>query len=232
MKSERLSGVGLKTRLGTAFAVLVAVVMVLALAPAPAEATAGAGAEAAVSVAEASYGVEPAATGAVTVTAGADNAPPKEWDRTFDGSGDDWASSVRQTSDGGYVLAGSTNSFGAGGDDFWLVKTDAQGNKEWSRTFGGSSSDLAYSVQQTSDSGYILAGYTWSFGAGSKDFWLVKTDVAGNKEWDRTFGGLVSDRAYSVQQTADGGYILAGGTGSFGAGCCDFWLVKVAPGHE
>ncbi|GAF67717.1 unnamed protein product, partial [marine sediment metagenome] len=150
----------------------------------------------------------------------------KKWDKTFGGSQYDVASSVQQTSDGGYILAGKTESFGPGGSDFWLIKTDPNGNKEWDKTFGGSYYDVAYSVQQTSDGGYIIAGYTQSFGAGKCDFWLIKTDPNGNKEWDKTFGGSGYDYARSVQQTCDEGYILAGKTESFGAGGFDFWLIK------
>jgi uncharacterized delta-60 repeat protein len=148
------------------------------------------------------------------------------WSRTFGGSQDDACYSVQQTLDGGYILAGETSSFGAGGGDFWLVKTNANGDSVWSRTFGGNDWEECRCVQQTSDGGYILAGLTQSFGAGSVDFWLVKTDANGDRVWSRTFGGTENDRCYSVQQTADGGYILAGDTRSFGAGIFDFWLVK------
>jgi hypothetical protein len=152
--------------------------------------------------------------------------PPSTWSRWYGGLGDDWALSVVQTSDGGYVLAGLTDSSGAGCNDFYLVKTDSAGNAYWTRTYGGSGDDDAYSVIQMSDGGYALAGSTDSFGAGSYDFWLVKTDSAGNMQWNQTYGGAGNDYAYSVVQTSDGGYGLAGYTNSFGGVSYDFWLVK------
>jgi len=161
----------------------------------------------------------------------ASGTPPEEtWNKTFGGYSAERALSAQQTSDGGYILAGDTRSYGAGESDFWLVKTDLEGNKEWDATFGGTGLEWAHSVQQTSDGGYILAGYTSSYGAGESDFWLVKTDSNGNKEWDRTYGGTKSDSARSVQQTSDGGYILAGDTMSYGAGSNDVWIVKTDSG--
>ncbi|MCL0056835.1 hypothetical protein M1N50_00735 [Dehalococcoidia bacterium] len=156
-------------------------------------------------------------------------APPKEWSRTFGGPERDCAHSVQQTADGGFIIAGETYSFGKGRSDFWLVKTDPQGNKKWSRTFGGPYADEALSVKQTACGGFILARTTESFGAGKNDFWLVKTDPQGNKEWSRTFGGSWSEEARSVQQTACGGFVITGTTWSFGAGKDDFWLIKTDP---
>jgi hypothetical protein len=153
----------------------------------------------------------------------------KLWDRTFGGSMVDRGYSVQQTSDGGFIIVGWTWSFGAGGPDVWLIKTDADGNKLWDRTFGGSDWDEGYSVQQTSDGGFILVGWTWSFGAGGPDVWLIKTDADGNKLWDRTFGGSMVDRGFSVQQTSDGGFIIVGATTSFGAGDYDVLLIKSRP---
>jgi hypothetical protein len=147
--------------------------------------------------------------------------PPIEWNKTYGEAGDDVAYSVVQTSDGGYALAGYTNSSGAGGYDFWLVKTDSGGNMQWNQTYGGLGNDYAYSVVQTSEGGYALAGYTNSSGAGGYDFWLVKTDSGGNMQWSQTYGGAFNDVAYSVVQTSDGGYALAGS---------DFWLVKTDSG--
>jgi len=155
-----------------------------------------------------------------------DAAGNKEWERTFGGSDWDWGTSVQQTRDGGYILLGSTCSYGAGEWDFWLIKTDSQGNKQWTKTFGGSEDDQGYSVQQASDGGYILLGYTESYGAGSADFWLIKTDSQGTKQWAKTFGGSEDDWGLSVQQTKDGGYILRGHTYSYGAGSADSWLIK------
>ncbi len=140
-----------------------------------------------------------------------------QWAKTYGGTNDDYGFSVQQTSDGGYIVAGHTFSFGAGGDIF-LVKTDANGNLQWAKTYGGTSNDAALSVQQTSDGGYIVAGSTASFGAGWSDIFLVKTDANGNLQWAKTYGGTDGDFAYSVQQTSDGGYIVAGQTGSFGGG--------------
>jgi hypothetical protein len=147
--------------------------------------------------------------------------------KTYRGPDNDHASSVQQTSDGGYIVAGRTNSFGAGNYDAFLVKTDANGNLEWAKTYGGTSADFAYSVQQTSDGGYILTGYTESFGAGGRDIFLIKTDANGNLEWAKTYGGTAWDEARSVQQTSDGGYIVAGYTRSFGpVWNGEFFLIK------
>jgi hypothetical protein len=146
--------------------------------------------------------------------------------KTYGGTDDDRAYSVQQTSDGGYILAGFTASFGAGGYDIFLIKTDANGNIQWAKTFGGTYSDRATSVQQTSDGGYIVAGGTWSFGAGSNDIFLIKTDAKGNIQWAKTYGGTADDLASSVQQTSDGGYIVVGYTYSFGAGGYDIFLIK------
>jgi predicted secreted protein len=137
----------------------------------------------------------------------------EQWNKTFGGWGIDYAHSVQQTSDGGYILAGAW-SYEYDLYDFWLVKTDPDGNEQWNKTFGGRGFDYAYSAQQTSDGGYILAGYTNSYGAGGNDFWLVKTDSNGNEQWNRTIGGANDDRGYSVWQTTDRGYILAGYTRS------------------
>ena len=148
------------------------------------------------------------------------------WTRVYGGSGADEGKSVRQASDGGYVIAGWTDSFGAGAEDVYLVRTDSVGDTLWTRTYGGSGSDRGYSVQQISDGGCIIVGWTESFGAGTLDVWLIRTDSLGDTLWTRTYGGTDSDYGLSVQQTQDRGYIIAGYTWSFGAGRYDVYLVK------
>jgi uncharacterized delta-60 repeat protein len=149
------------------------------------------------------------------------------WQKTYGGTGNDYAYSIQQTSDGGYIVAGATNSFGAGEWDFWVLKLNSTGGVTWQKTYGGTNSDLAESVQQTSDGGYIVAGMTRSFGGGSYDIWVLKLNSTGGVSWQKTYGGTGDDEAYSVQQTSDGGYIVAGSTNSFGAGGYDFWVLKL-----
>jgi len=146
--------------------------------------------------------------------------------RTYGGASWDEGHSVQQTSDGGYIVCGSTESYGSGNADVWLVKTDARGDTLWTRTYGGVNWEEGYSVEQTTDGGYIIAGYTNSPGAGSDDVYLVKADSSGDTVWTRTYGGTGNDDGWSVQQTSDGGYVIAGCTWSFGAGASDVYLIR------
>ncbi len=150
----------------------------------------------------------------------------KEWERTFGGKEEDVGASVQQSRDGGYIIAGWTSSYERDGYDVYLIKTDRNGNEEWERVFRRSRDDRAYSVQQTSDGGYIITGETESHSRGKSDVCLIKTDKKGYKEWEKRFGGDGSDVGYSVQQTSDGGYIIGGYTESYGAGWRDVWLIK------
>jgi len=155
-----------------------------------------------------------------------DSSGNMQWNKTYEGNGQETAYSMVQTSDRGYILAGETRPSGKGIYDFWLVKIDSSGTMEWNQTYGGTNTDNAYSVVETSDGGYALAGLTRSFGAGEGDAWLVKVDSSGNMQWNKTYGGPKHDFAYSVIQAEDGGYALAGSTQSFGAGVSDAWLIK------
>ncbi|MBU3742429.1 MAG: hypothetical protein FGM24_09125, partial [Candidatus Kapabacteria bacterium] len=148
------------------------------------------------------------------------------FNKNFGGSDADRGLSVQQIADGGYILTGYTASSGAGLDDMYLVKTDASGNLVWAKTYGGTGRDYGNAVKQTADGGFLIAGYTLSYGAGGDDLWLVKTDNAGNQLWHKTYGGTASDVAYSMDLTTDGGYVIVGHTLSYGAGVHDAWLLR------
>jgi hypothetical protein len=150
------------------------------------------------------------------------------WSQTYGGIGGDEALSVAETTDGGYVLAGRStiSEPDQGSDNVYVIRTDAAGNMLWSKTYGGTGIDQGKSVVETTDHGFAVAGYTRSFGAGSADAYLVKTDDAGNVIWSQTYGGISTDVGEEVQQTADGGYIVVGATASFGSGSLDIYLVK------
>jgi len=145
------------------------------------------------------------------------------WTRTFGGLENDWARSVQQTSDEGYILVGATYSFGAGDLDLWLIKTNSNGDTIWTKTFGGINQEEGYEVKELSDGGYIIVGYTESFGEENWDLWLIKTDYLGNTLWTKTIGGTQYAQGFSVLQTIDKGYIITGRTGG------DVWLIKLGP---
>lgn len=151
------------------------------------------------------------------------------WSRTYGGDSPDAAMSVQQTSDGGFVISGWTASFGTGPADVYLLKTDSAGYIQWTRIYGGPASDVGQSVRQVSEGGYVIAGWTGSFGAGAHDIWVIRTDALGDTLWTRLYGAQNDDAAYSVQETQDGGYIVAGYTESFGAGESDVYLIKMPP---
>jgi hypothetical protein len=150
----------------------------------------------------------------------------EQWAQTFGGSVFDVGNCVQQTTDGGYVIVGGTNSFGNGDRDAYLIKTDGNGVEQWNQTFGGVDFDLGNSVKQTTDGGYIITGRTVSFGAGNKDVYLIKTDSNGTEQWYKAFGGSDFDLGTAVHQTPDGGYVICGGTDSYGAGARDAYLIK------
>ncbi|PIF47677.1 putative secreted protein (Por secretion system target) [Chryseobacterium sp. 52] len=168
-----------------------------------------------------------------------------QWQKSFGGTADDQAHSVRQTADGGYIVAGSTESTNGqvtgnhGNNDYWVIKLDASGSLEWQKTLGGSSNDIARSVRQTSDGGYIVAGSSSSSNGdisgnhGGSDYWIVKLTSTGNIQWEKSLGGNNSDDASSIAQTTDNGYIIAGTSSSNNGdvtgnhGDTDYWVVKI-----
>jgi hypothetical protein len=168
-----------------------------------------------------------------------------QWQKCLGGSGYDSANSIQQTTDGGYIITGMTESTDGdvsgnnGSIDAWVVKLDSSGNIQWQKCLGGSGDDTADSIQQTTDGGYIVAGATMSTDGdvsgnnGSADAWVVKLDSSGNIQWQKCLGGSDDDQANSIQQTTDGGYIVAGATMSTDGdvsgnnGSADFWVVKL-----
>ncbi len=150
-----------------------------------------------------------------------------EWDRTYGKSKYDIASSIQQTNDGGYIVAGIIDSL-ENRNDIYILKLDSNGNVQWSRTYGGSDVDGIYSIQQTKDGGYIAVGMVDLFGKRKGDIYILKLDSNGYIQWEITHGGNDSDAAFSVQQISDGGYIVAGGTRSFGSGGGDVYVLKLS----
>lgn len=172
------------------------------------------------------------------------------WEKSFGGSNWDELFRVEQTPDGGFIVAGSTDSVAGGNKtsetfgyrDGWIIKLDANGSKLWERAFGGSSSDVIWSLAVTSDGGFIIGGYSLSPISGNKsstlrggdDYWVLRLGPDGGKIWEQTYGGFSDDRLYAVRQTSDGGFILGGysnsgvggtkTTANFGG--LDFWLVR------
>ena len=153
--------------------------------------------------------------------------PGIAFERTFGGAAMDEGVSVSQTADGGYVLTGLTRSFGAGGEDVFLIRTDPSGSEVWAKTFGGSGLDNGWSVLETPDGGFLIAGFTDSFGAGGVDFYLIRTDSTGELLWEKTYGGEADDYAWAIQPAPEGGYVIAGQTDSFGAGDIDAYLIRI-----
>ncbi len=150
-----------------------------------------------------------------------------QWSKTFGGEDNDRCWALLPTSDGGYVLVGETTSFGSGAEDCYLIKTDASGNEVWSKTFGGEKGDRCFSIAQADDGGFLLAGQTYSEGAGDRDVYLVKTDASGNEVWSKTFGGPASDVGHSVTRTAEGDFVVTGYTTSFAIAEDDPYLIKI-----
>ncbi len=153
------------------------------------------------------------------------NNETKRWSKTYGGTENDYGYWGEQTYDGGYIITGSYSN-DPYDHDVWLIKTDSNGSLIWEKTYGAGSYEQGYCVQQTFDEGYIIIGRTSSYGVGSSDVWLIKTDISGKMLWDKTFGGKSIDLGHCILQTSDLGYIIVGETFSFGAGEGDVWLIK------
>ncbi len=151
------------------------------------------------------------------------------WSKNIGGTGDDDGYSIRQTSDNGFIICGTTNSSGAGYTDLYLVKTDANGNVLWSKTYGGSGGEAGAAVRQTADGGFIMIGSTGSFGIGYSSIYVVRTDHNGDSLWATTYGGNRADFGSSVEVTSDGGFVFVDATASYGSGYSDVYLIKTDP---
>ena len=156
------------------------------------------------------------------------------WTKEYGGDESDAAYCICETSDGGYIITGFTESFGAGRDDVWLLKTDENGDTLWTRTYGGEDYEIGWSVCETSDGGYVIAGWTESFAVGFWDVYLIKTDADGDTQWTKTWGGMHIDVIISVQETPAGGYILAGHTylSDEGDEHSDIYLIRTDPNGD
>jgi VCBS repeat-containing protein len=142
------------------------------------------------------------------------------------GSDDVWRS-IEQASDGGYIIAGSTDSFGSGKNDAWIIKISEDGEIESQKTYGGKGGDTSRMVKQTPDGGYVVTGMTNSFSNGRSDVWVMKFSSAGVMEWHRAYGSSGHEMAHAIETTADGGYLVGGYTTSFGAQLKDYFVIKI-----
>ncbi|MGZ4068139.1 MAG: T9SS type A sorting domain-containing protein, partial [Bacteroidia bacterium] len=154
----------------------------------------------------------------------------KQWSRKYGDSLDDVCSEIIETNDGGYILAGHTSSFGAGGTDIYLMKLNSNGDTLWTKTYGGTNSEGNTSwkevIHQTTDKGYIVGATTTSFGAGAADAYLIKTDSLGNMQWSKAYGGTGSEVLYDVKEVSSGGYVFTSLSTSFSGGINDFYVVR------
>ncbi len=150
------------------------------------------------------------------------------WAKTFGGSEQDFGYSVLETPDGGFIAVGFTESSGSGMGDMYIIRTDASGDSIWTRTFGGSADDRALKIKPANDSGFIITGYSSSFGSGGTDVYMLKISNQGDSVWAFTYGGLQDDCGYDIENAANGGYIVCGITRSFGEGNEDVYLLRLS----
>lgn len=149
------------------------------------------------------------------------------WQKSYGGTLHEYGYSVSQTTDGGFIVAGSTASYGAGSNDIALLRTDSLGNLMWASTYGGSDAEEGNSVIQLQDLGFLVVGYTRSFGAGGFDTYVIRTDSLGVLQWSRIYGGPNDDVGQQASVTGDGGYMITGGTSSYGEGSSDLYIIGI-----
>jgi hypothetical protein len=149
------------------------------------------------------------------------------WISTYGGTGNDGFRSAIPAGDGGVLAVGYTHSFGPADVNVYAVRTDENGDTVWTRAYGGAGMDYGYSVCEAHGGGYMIAGYTTSFGAGDEDVYLLKIDSTGDTVWTHTYGGVEPDEGYSICATSDGHYVIAGRTDSYGSGFNDLYLLKI-----
>jgi hypothetical protein len=191
----------------------------------------------------------------LTTIIAAETAPPQiQWQRTYGGTNDEWLATILPTSDGGFLLGGTSSSAPSGNKtssaygnaDMWIVKIDVSGNKVWETSFGGIGDDILSDIKQTADGGFIIGGFSSSSVSGNKlaanygqnDYWVVRLDSNGQKLWDKSFGSTGDDQLFSVLQRTDGGFLLSGSAESgvsgnktnAGFGSLDLWLVALDSG--
>jgi len=148
------------------------------------------------------------------------------WESTYGGTDDDWAFDVIECADGGLLVGAITYSFGNGWGDIWLIRTDEDGNPQWSQAYGGTDGDYGDTILELDDGGFLVAGYTNSFGAGGYDAWLLRVDTDGNHLWNQTFGGPGNDWCFDAVECSTGGFALIGTTENYGASGRDLWLLR------
>jgi uncharacterized delta-60 repeat protein len=154
-------------------------------------------------------------------------APKVLWDKTFGGAKAELARAVATLPNGGIIVAGETESKGAGWNDAWIIRLDSDGNRLWDKTFGTAKWDTAEAIATLPDGGVAIAGNTNSKGAGKSDIWVIRLDSDGNIVWDKTFGGGGSEFSRAIATLPGGGLIVAGSTDSKGAGKSDVWVIRL-----
>jgi len=151
------------------------------------------------------------------------------WDYAYGGTGEDIGHSIVETADKGYMVLGESNSFSGGNKDLYLLRLDSVGDTLWTQVYGGASDDIGYSIKETGDGGFIIAGETSSYGAGGRDVYLIKTDKDGTLVWSKTYGGSLDEIGNSVSQTRDAGFVITGSSATFGDGPTAMYTIRTTP---